>query len=83
VYGLIKSTTEVFDIADVSAISSVSNTEIVLNSALTGAVADDDLWMERKLNQLECLLCTVLELVCTTLCYFVVSTELVNTRWHP
>lgn len=51
VYGLIKSTTEVFDIADVSAISSVSNTEIVLNSALTGAVANDDLWVVYKASK--------------------------------
>ena len=51
VYGLIKSANEVFNIEDVSVISSVSNTEIVLGDALTGAVANDDLWIVYKASK--------------------------------
>lgn len=51
VFGLIKSTTEVFNIEDISSISSVTNTEIVLTDALTGAVANDDLWIVYKASK--------------------------------
>jgi hypothetical protein len=51
VYGLIKSASEVFNIEDISSISSVANTEIVLNSALTGATANDDLWVVYKVSK--------------------------------
>jgi hypothetical protein len=48
VMGVIVSADEDFDIDDVSLIASLTNTEIVLSSALTGGVANGDLWIVYK-----------------------------------
>jgi hypothetical protein len=51
VYGLIKSADEDFSLEDVATIASVTNTTITLNETLTGASADNDLWILYKVSK--------------------------------